>query len=234
MKSRVWNIVLVMAMLLIPVISSATSITPTCQGPCNDHQIKVTNLNDNTNVNSNKNENTNLNMNVNNNTNRQSQDQNQGQIQGQGQGQSMELAISNPDKIEVRQLTTPDARPVEIPILQNGSVSNWNEYPEIPIDGATYLKKGEVVVKVLSVLKGWPLWRIRAENVLPKIIDNKIEGSKVRYFVIKKSAVTGLGLSVAGAASGPVGDGLGTVSAPIGWTSSTRDDEYYITFVEIK
>jgi hypothetical protein len=212
--SRFAVILAILVMMVFPVVSMAT--VERCDDPGQKNPITIRNLN----------------------TNKQSQGQTQGQLQGQLQGQAQginapitnTIQITNPDKI----LTAPEARPIEAPILQNGSVSNWNDYPEIPIKGATYLKKGEVVIKVLDIVRGWPLWRVRAEDVLPKIIANKITGVKVRYFVIKKSAVTGLGLSIAGAASGPVGEGLGTVSAPVGWTTSEKDDAHYITFVEIE
>jgi len=162
----------------------------------------------------------------------------QGQIQVQGQNQtiSTDVDVNFPGVGEIREriLVPPEAHPINIPIYQNGKITNWNDYLEIPIEGATYLKKGEVVKKVITVLKGNPLWRIRAEDVLSKIIDNKIEGEKVRYFVIKKGSVSGIGFSPGGAASAPIGNGMGTVIAPLGFASSTVDDEFYITFVEIK
>jgi len=141
-----------------------------------------------------------------------------------------DVQVNNPDRV----LTAPEVDTLDIPIYQNGKVSNWNDWPEIPIKGMTYLKRGEVVVRVLKVLSGIPGWRIRLENVLPELIDNKIEGPKVRYFIQVKDARTSGGFNLLSAASASVGNGMGTGAAPMGYTESTANPQHIITFVEIQ
>ena len=168
----------------------------------------------------------------------QSQGQLQGQLQGQQQGinaplnNNASLAVTNPDNVKV--LTAPAVTPLEIGVYQNGKVSNWNDWPEIPIQGMTYLKKGEVVVKVLKVINGFPGWRVRIEDVLSKIIANKIIGPNVRYFVQSKGAVTGGGINLLPAASGPIGNGMGTGATPMGYTESVQNPQHVIQIVEVE
>lgn len=160
----------------------------------------------------------------------QKQEQMQGQAQGINAPISNNIQIINPDRI----LTAPVVDTLDIPIYQNGKVTNWNDWQEIPIQGMTYLKKGEVVVKVLNVISGIPGWRVRLEDVLTKLIDNKIAGPKVRYFVMQKGAVTSGGFNLLSAASAPIGNGMGTGAAPMGYTESTVNPQHIITFVEIQ
>jgi hypothetical protein len=165
---------------------------------------------------------------------RQLQGQAQGQLQGQQQGINApitnNIGINTPDRV----ITSSNMDTLDIPMYQNGRVSNWNDWLEIPIAGATYLKKGEVVTKVLKVVSGIPGWRVRIEDVLSKIIDNKIDGPKVRYFILQKGAVTSGGINLLSAASVPMGSGIGSGAAPLGYTESVQNPQYVITFVEIQ
>jgi hypothetical protein len=172
----------------------------------------------------------------------------QGQIQGQAQGQA-QVAIVGVDvglnqemnqqqsfpagEIRTRILTAPEVEPYVAPIYQNGKLDNYTS--KIPnISGAVKLATSDVIVKVLRVVDGMPGWRVRVEDLIPKIISNSIAGNRVRYFVIEKGAVTSGGLSLGGAVSAPIGNGMGTGSVPMGYSESTYNPQYVITFVEVK
>ncbi len=121
------------------------------------------------------------------------------------------------------------------PILQQGKDGVYQEL--LPIAGIkVFDPKTEKIKNIIDTINGFPGWRTRLENLYPKLLDNRIEGAKIRYIVFFKDASTGgtIGTGVGSAASFGNADFGANANGGTGYSQATFNREYYILIVEVE
>jgi hypothetical protein len=125
-----------------------------------------------------------------------------------------------------------------IPILQSGRIGDFtNAIPKIK-----GLKKldinTDVIIKVLAVYDGFALWRIRLEDVEEDLIENaaNYQGENIRYSVRFKDSITSASFGAGGGATASMDNGLigGASTGSVGYSQSTANPQFIITFYEVE
>jgi len=175
----------------------------------------------------NENKNTNLNTNVNKNSNENSNLN----LVGVGNLNSSSVSIVKEREL----LAAPQIAPWELPAYQNGKIGDYTA--NLPnFKGLTKLTGKDIVVSVIKVVNGSWLSRIRLEDLEKELIDNKVDGEKVRYTVRFKDSVStgGIGGGAGGSVANTDGLSSGTGSILPGYHSSTHNPQFIITFYEVE
>ena len=139
-----------------------------------------------------------------------------------------------------KQVTNPDIFPINVPISQGGKIGDITAImPKFDNPVLTPLDKNDIIVSVLDVYDGYIPSRIKYEEVetLALRYAKHYKGMEdIRYSVKYKDKVWGLGAGSGGAAGIGSNDGLtgGGIVGITGYTESTTDPNFYITFYKVR
>jgi hypothetical protein len=138
------------------------------------------------------------------------------------------------------QVTTPDIFPINVPIIQGGKIGDVTAImPKFDNPALTPLGKNDIIIDVLDVYDGYIVSRIKyqeVETLALKYAKNYKGMEDIRYSVKYKDKVWGLGANGGGSTAIGSHDGLtgGGLVGITGYTESTTDPNFYITFYHVR